>query len=157
NASPAADGVPPLLALDAEVELASTEGLRRMPLSDFVVGNRKTARRADEVLSAVIVPRGLDDAASAFLKLGARRYLVISIAMVRAIVKIDPGDQVEQARVAVGSCSITARRLAELESALLGAPAKPGIGELAQSRHLAALAPIDDVRATAVYRQDAAL
>jgi CO/xanthine dehydrogenase FAD-binding subunit len=157
NASPAADGVPPLLALDAELELTSIAGVRRMPLSHFLVGNRKTARRGDEVLSAVIVPRGLDEARSAFLKLGARRYLVISIAMVAAVLKSDGEGRVGQARVAVGSCSVTAQRLPQLESALAGAPCKPGIGEVAGPGHLAALSPIDDVRATAAYRRDAAL
>jgi len=88
NASPAADGVPPLLALDAEVELVSAAGSRRMSLANFIVGNRKTLCRPDEILSSVIVPRLLDDARSAFLKLGARRYRVISIAMVAAIVKV---------------------------------------------------------------------
>ena len=157
NASPAADGVPPLLALDAHVELSSVEGVRRMPLGEFVIGNRKTARRPEEVLSAVIVARKLDDACSAFLKLGARRYLVISIAMVAAIVKADSAGRVEQARIAVGSCSITARRLTDLETALLHAPVKPGISELVKPEHLAVLSPIDDVRATAAYRQDAGL
>ena len=89
NASPAADGVPPLLALDAEVELASQSGVRRIPLAGFLLGNRRTLRHADEVLSAVIVSRGLDHARSAFLKLGSRRYLVISIVMVAAIVDAD--------------------------------------------------------------------
>jgi CO/xanthine dehydrogenase FAD-binding subunit len=157
NASPAADGVPPLLALDAEVELSSVEGVRRMPLGEFVIGNRKTARRPEEVLSAVIIPHGLEEGSSAFLKLGARRYLVISIAMVAAIVKADSGGQVEQARIAVGSCSITARRLNELEAVLLHAPAMPGISELVKPEHLAGLSPIDDVRATAAYRHDAGL
>ena len=56
NASPAADGVPPLLALDAEVELASKSGLRRMALTDFLLDNRKTQRKSDELLTAVLVP-----------------------------------------------------------------------------------------------------
>ncbi|MGH9551787.1 MAG: FAD binding domain-containing protein, partial [Terriglobales bacterium] len=94
NASPAADGVPPLLALDAEVELASAAGRRRVLLADFIVGNRKTLRRPDEILAAVLVPRGLDDARSVFVKLGARCYLVISIAMVAAVVKTDAGGRV---------------------------------------------------------------
>ena len=157
NASPAADGVPPLLALDAEVELVSSAGKRRLPLADFIVGNRKTLRRPDEILANVIVPRGLDDAASAFLKLGARRYLVISIAMVAAIVKTDPTGRVAEARVAVGSCSATAQRLTALERALVGAPARPGLGAVALAEHLAGLSPIDDVRATAIYRNQAAL
>src|ERR1700737_2473782 len=80
NASPAADGIPPLLILDAQVELASCSGVRRLPLKAFIVGNRKTRRRPDEILSSVVVSLSLQDAASVFLKLGARRYLVISIA-----------------------------------------------------------------------------
>jgi CO/xanthine dehydrogenase FAD-binding subunit len=115
NASPAADGVPPLLALDAEVELVSKTGARRMPLAEFIVGNRKTQRRADELLTAVMVPRSIEDAASTFVKLGARRYLVISISMVAAVVLLDDAGRVADARVAVGSCSAVARRLRELE------------------------------------------
>src|SRR5207248_978304 len=94
NASPAADGVPPLLALNAEVELVSNGGTRRVPLSDFIVGNRKTLRRPDEVLSCVRVARDADDAASHFVKLGARKYLVISIAMVAVVLKKDSSGQI---------------------------------------------------------------
>jgi CO/xanthine dehydrogenase FAD-binding subunit len=157
NASPAADGVPPLLTLDAEVELISIAGVRRMALSEFVVANRKTIRRPNEMLSAILVPRGLDDAPSAFLKLGARRYLVISIAMVAAVVKTDPESRVVQARVAVGSCSVTARRLVELERDLIGSEIAPGWTSRVSPEHLRGLSPIDDVRATAAYRKDAAL
>ena len=156
NASPAADGVPPLLALDAEVELAGPGGQRRMPLAQFLVGNRKTQRRADELLTTIWVPRGLEAAKSAFSKLGARRYLVISISMVAAVVLVE-GGQVAAARVAVGSCSAVAKRLTELERALAGVRADNGLGQVAQSEHLAALTPIDDVRATADYRRDASL
>jgi CO/xanthine dehydrogenase FAD-binding subunit len=157
NASPAADSVPPLLALDAEVELVSTTGTRRIPLSKFIVGNRKTVRRPDEILAAVIVPRTMDEAKSVFLKLGARRYLVISIAMVAVVVKTDASGRIADARVAVGSCSVTAQRLAGLERELIGAPAQTGIGTLVRQEHLFSLSPIDDVRATANYRLDAAL
>jgi CO/xanthine dehydrogenase FAD-binding subunit len=157
NASPAADGVPPLLALDAEVELASAAGRRTMPLAEFVEGNRKTARRADEILSVVRVPRRMENANSAFLKLGARRYLVISISMVAAVVQADEAGRVADARVAVGSCSAKAQRLHELERALVGRPARAGIGSTVRTEHLATLSPIDDVRATAEYRRDASL
>jgi CO/xanthine dehydrogenase FAD-binding subunit len=157
NASPAADGVPPLLVLEAEMELVSVAGVRRVPLVDFIVGNRKTLRRPDEILASVIVPHKLDDAASAFLKLGARRYLVISIAMVAAVVKTDSAGLVAEARVAVGSCSVTAQRLTALERALVGAPARMGLGALASTQHLKPLSPIDDVRATAAYRGDVAV
>ena len=157
NASPAADSVPPLLALDAEVELVSAVGTRRVSLSDFIVGNRKTVRRPDEILANVIVPRTVDDAASAFLKLGARRYLVISIVMVAAVVKTDNAGRVTDARIAVGSCSAVARRLTLLERALVGVPACNGLGATTLAEHLAQLSPINDVRATATYRNDAAL
>jgi CO/xanthine dehydrogenase FAD-binding subunit len=157
NASPAADGVPPLLILDAEVELASCSGVRRLPLKDFIVGNRKTRRRPDEILSSVIVTLSLQDAPSVFLKLGARRYLVISIAMLAALLAHDGNGRVREARIAVGSCSATAQRLLELERDLAGQPLRRGLSSLARASHLAALSPIDDVRATAAYRRDATL
>jgi CO/xanthine dehydrogenase FAD-binding subunit len=157
NASPAADSVPVLLALDADVELISTAGARRVPLSKFIVGNRKTVRHADEILAAVIVPHTIDNAKSVFLKLGARRYLVISIAMVAVVMKTDNNGTIADARVAVGSCSVTAQRLVALERELIGVRAQAGISSLVRVDHLSALAPIDDVRATATYRRDAAL
>jgi CO/xanthine dehydrogenase FAD-binding subunit len=156
NASPAADGIPPLLALDAEATLVSVSGMRRMPLASFVLGNRKTVRRADEILSAISVPRRLEDSASAFLKLGARRYLVISIAMVAANLRIDEHGKIAEALLAVGACSASALRLRTLEGFLCGAPAEQGIGNLVKPEHLAELSPIDDVRATAEYRRNAA-
>ena len=94
---------------------------------------------------------------SVFLKLGARRYLVISIAMVAVAITKDPVGRVADARVGVGACSAVAQRLTELERALLGLPVRAGLGSIASAEHLAQLSPIDDVRATASYRRDAAL
>jgi len=156
NASPAADGVPPLLALDAEVELVSKVGVRRMQLADFIVGNRKTQREPDELLTAVLVPRALENAASTFVKLGARRYLVISISMVAVVIRVRER-RILEARVAVGSCSAVARRLRALENELVGASVRDGLGAVVRQEHLAPLSPIDDVRATAEYRMDASL
>jgi CO/xanthine dehydrogenase FAD-binding subunit len=156
TASPAADGVPPLLALDAEVELTSRRGHRRVPLRDFIASYRKTLIGADEILTAVVAPRTIDGP-SAFLKLGVRRYLVISIAMVAAVVEIDADRSVKQARVAVGACSAVAQRLGALERDLKGAVAQPGLGALARPDHLEVLSPIDDLRGTAGYRLDATL
>ena len=153
---PAADGVPPLLALDADVELASHKGLRRLPLRDFMASYRKTLIHADEMLTAVVVPRTIEGP-SAFLKLGARRYLVISIAMVAAVMEIDTDRRVKQARVAVGACSAVAQRLWELERDLTGAVAGPSLGALVRPAHLEVLSPIDDLRGTADYRRDATL
>jgi CO/xanthine dehydrogenase FAD-binding subunit len=99
----------------------------------------------------------MDGAASVFLKLGVRRYLVISISMVAAVVKQDNAGRVAAARVAVGSCSATAQRLHQLERDLLGVPIHAGLGAVALPEHLAPLSPISDIRATAEYRRDASL
>jgi CO/xanthine dehydrogenase FAD-binding subunit len=156
NASPAADGVPPLLALDAAVELASARGRRVLPLGDFLLGSRKTTCAADELVTAVLVPRCAPDARSVFLKLGARRYLVISIAMVAAVVETRADRTIERAAIAVGACSPVARRLDRLERVLAGRRLEAGIGAVVAADHLAPLTPISDVRGTAAYRRDAA-
>ncbi|MBN8997791.1 MAG: xanthine dehydrogenase family protein subunit M [Rhizobiales bacterium] len=157
NASPAADSVPPLLALDASVELASASGTRTLPLADFIKGNRRTEKRPDELLTAVLIPGIAEQARSVFLKLGARRYLVISIVMVAANILRTADGRIAHARVAVGSASAVATRLANLEAALASAPAHTPAGSVVAEAHLAPLAPIDDVRASGAYRRDAAL
>jgi CO/xanthine dehydrogenase FAD-binding subunit len=157
NASPAADGVPPLLALDAEVELTSASARRRLPLSEFIHGSRRTALQRGEILTSVLVPRRFETAVSSFLKLGARRYLVISISTVAATVVVDKDGTVAEARVAVGACSPVAQRLVALDSALKGSRVVSGWGLVAEPHHLVALSPIDDVRATCSYRRDATL
>ena len=156
NASPAADGAPPLVALDAHVELVSPRGLRTMALPDYLRGNRRTARAPDEILTAIVI----DDVAGArstFVKLGARKHLVISIVMVAALIAIDDAGAISHARIAVGSASAVAQRLADLEQRLVGRPADASIVEFATSDEFMALSQIDDMRATADYRRDAAL
>jgi len=157
NASPAADGVPPLLALDAEVELVSAGGTRRLPLATFMTGYRQTAIRPGEVLSAVIVPTLPSGTGSAFVKLGARRYLVISIVMAAAVVQRNAAGTIADARVAVGAASAVARRLPRLEAELAGLARGQRPSAVLRRHHLEDLAPIDDVRATAAYRIEAAL
>jgi CO/xanthine dehydrogenase FAD-binding subunit len=155
NASPAADGVAALLALDAEITLASHAGTRNLPLAEFVQGNRKTVRRPDEILTSIRIPRRWQDAASSFLKLGARRYLVISIAMIAASLLIEDR-HVREAAICVGSCSAKALRLTELENALVGAAIDSSMLQIVSAEHFSALSPIDDIRATASYRLEAA-
>jgi CO/xanthine dehydrogenase FAD-binding subunit len=157
NASPAADGVPVLLALEARVELASARGLSVVPLECFLLGNRSTRRAPDELVTGLILPKPAGRTAGHFLKFGARKYLVISIVMTAAVVAVDAANRVTHARVAVGACSPVARRLPELEGALVGCPADASLGDVVHARHLAPLAPIDDVRGTRDYRLDAAV
>lgn len=156
NASPAADAVPCLLALEAEVELASRTATRRVPLDRFITGVHRTALAPDELVVAIHVPNPAHEARSAFLKLGARRYLVISIAMVAATLEI-ADERVARARVAVGACSAVAQRLPSLEAALAGAPLNERLADRVDLAHLAPLTPIDDVRGSADYRRDSVL
>jgi CO/xanthine dehydrogenase FAD-binding subunit len=157
NASPAADSVPPLLTLDARVEIASASGQRDLPLGDFIQGNRRTALAPGEILTAVLVPRQQAERFTThFVKLGARRYLVISIAMIAVAIERTADGAIAQARVAVGSCSAVAQRLPQIETALTGARSVSDIAGAVTPARLASLSPIDDVRATADYRRDAA-
>ncbi|MCA1660170.1 MAG: FAD binding domain-containing protein, partial [Verrucomicrobiaceae bacterium] len=156
-ASPAADGVPPLLALNAEVELVSLDHVRRLPLAAFITGYRKTALARGEILSAVLVPKTFGNARSSFLKLGARRYLVISIVMVAAVVRRGTDGRIADVRVAVGAASAVAQRLTALETDLRNLAADVRAAVIVAPHHIAGLSPIDDVRATAAYRNEATL
>jgi CO/xanthine dehydrogenase FAD-binding subunit len=157
NASPAADGVPVLLALDAEVEVASRTKRRRLALGDFITGNRRTVLEGDELVTGLRIPLPARPARGTFLKLGARRYLVISIAMAGALVERAADGSVAAARIAVGACSEVAQRLGGLEDDLAGRPLTAAITQVPRPHHLDGLHPIDDTRATAEYRLDAAL
>ena len=156
NASPAADGVPPLLTLEAEVELATCNGSRQMPIGEFLQGVRKTALQPGEIMVAIHVPKSATQGRAGFAKLGARKYLVISIAMVAMRLEISDGI-IRHAAVAVGACSPVARRLRGFEQALEGARAdesdrwQQALADDISRR----LSPIDDIRADATYRREA--
>jgi CO/xanthine dehydrogenase FAD-binding subunit len=155
NASPAADGVPALLILDAEVEIGSAAGRRTEPLATFITGNRKTVLRKNELVTAIRLPKPSLTGSSSFFKLGARRYLVISIAMAAVRLVVDDA-VVTDAAIAVGACSAVARRLSELERTLIGQPARSVGARPLDPAFLAELTPIDDVRGSADYRLAAA-
>ncbi|WMS44039.1 FAD binding domain-containing protein [Acuticoccus sp. MNP-M23] len=155
NASPAADGVPALLALGASIEVAGSGGLRTEPLSAFLTGVRQTSLAPGEMVTAILIPPHGAAARGAFVKLGARRYLVISIAMAAAVLETENG-HISAARVAVGACSAVAARLPALEAALAGTLVADAPCAVAAD-HFADLAPIGDVRASAPFRMEAAL
>ncbi len=156
NASPAADGVPCLLTLDAQVEMTSQSGSRILPLDGFLLGPRHTALQPGEILSAVLVPKSAARGRSAFVKLGARKYLVISIAMVAVrLTEID--GKIDTAAVAIGACSATAKRMSELERALSGMALHDDFtAEISDDLITSSLTPIADIRADAGYRSHAA-
>ena len=156
NASPAADGIPNLLALDAEVELRSASARRSLPLGAFVLGNRQTAIRHDELVTAIRVPHQPTTARSLFLKLGARSHLVISMSMVAIVIVPSEDQRIARATISVGACSAVAQRLFSLEQSLAGTPLTAAAASL-DDRHVESLAPIDDIRASASYRRAATL
>lgn len=157
NASPAADGIPNLMALDTAVELRSQAGTRLVPVADFVTGNRRTVRKPDEMVTGLLVPENDRDAESHFLKLGARRYLVISIAMIGAVIEWTTDRRIAAVRLAIGACGPVAQRLPLLEQALRGREADTDLPAVLRPEHIAGLTPIDDVRGTADYRRDAVM
>jgi N-methylhydantoinase B len=155
TASPAGDGIPNLLALEARVELAGGDARRVVPLAAFLTGYRATSLRPDEIVTALLIPR-LADARGGFEKLGARRYLVISVAMAAGVVATDAAGRITTARLALGACSAVAQRLPALEAALHGVALRDA-AQVPDAAHLAHLDPIDDIRGSAAYRRHAAL
>lgn len=155
NASPAADGVVALLALAAEVEVASAQGVRRVALADFILAPRRVALGPGEMVSTVVIGSQAAQGRSRFLKLGARAHLVISIASV-AVRLVDREGCVADVAIALGACSAVPRRLGALEAALMGLPLARVAGAVDRDLVARALDPIGDVRASADYRRTAA-
>lgn len=139
TASPAGDALPPLLTQAAEVVVASLRGERRLPLSEFLLGVKRTALRPDELITAVRVrPSG---ASQTFMKVGPRNAMVISVCSLALEVDHEQGEL----RAAFGSAAPTVR--------LVTAPLDGAVGFPEQVA--AAASPIDDVRGTAAYRRHA--
>ena len=156
NASPAADGVPCLLSLDASVELISTNGKRILKLDDFIKGSRNTELKKNEILSAILIPQKTERGHSSFVKLGARKYLVISIAMVACKINLD-GDIISDIAISIGSCSAVARRLGELENTLIGKNVNSDLTQdIYNFDYKNHISPINDIRGTDAYRLEVA-
>ena len=153
DGSPAADTAPPLLVLGAEVELASREGTRRVPLDEFFVHVRETVRRPDELLVSVRWPAPAPGSVGAFRKLALRKADAISVVSAAVMVEPDENGRCGQARIALGAVAPTPIRARAAEEALRGeALTAETIGQAAR---LAAetVSPIDDIRGSADYRQ----
>ena len=150
NASPAADAVPNLMALDAEVKLKSLRESRSLSLEEFILGNRKTAIKAEELVRGIFIPCPSINARGNFEKLGTRSYLVISIVMVGVVAELNEEDEILELKVSVGACSPVAKRLRILENDVVGQ--KLNTIEI-QPRYLESLQPIGDIRASATFRK----
>ncbi len=152
TASPAADAVPALLALDAELVLASVAGERRVPLSGFLLGPGKTNLRPGEALTSIRFRPQAPGTGSRFLKLGRRRAMAISVANVAALVQVR-GASIVTSRLAMGALAPTVVRCAPAEAYLEGMSADPFSFAAAAVRVQETICPIDDVRASAAYRR----
>jgi carbon-monoxide dehydrogenase medium subunit len=153
DASPAADTSPPLLVLGAQVVLESAGGTRRLPLEEFFLGVRKTARRADELLTTVEFPRPKPEARCFYYKLGKRKADAISIVSVAMLLELEAGS-IRDARIALGAVGPVAMRAKKAEELLRGNRLSESLLSSAASAAAAESKPIDDFRAGARYRRD---
>jgi CO/xanthine dehydrogenase FAD-binding subunit len=151
NGSPAADSSPALLVYDAEVELISVRGSRRLPYADFHTGYKSNAMTADELLFAVHLPLRFGQHQQYLRKVGTRRAMAISKVALAATAIIQAG-VVEEIRLAAASLAPFPARLHQTEAALLGKTINPGTIHAAQAALRSEAKPIDDIRSTATYR-----
>ena len=156
NGSPAADSSPTLLVYDAEVELISARGRRRIPYPAFHIGYKRTAIAADELLFAVHLPRCFAAHRQYLRKVGTRRAMAISKVALAATARLE-GDIVREIRLAAASLAPVPARLVKTEAALLGKPVSRETLLAARAALLEEAAPIDDIRSTAEYRRQVAV
>ena len=151
NASPAADSIPCLLALDAKLELSSMNNQRIIPVDEFILGSRKTNLEQGEILTSIIIPKEKENGSSSFRKIGARKYLVISISMVACRILIS-NNIIEDISISVGSCSEVAKRIFSIERQLIKKDINEDVFNQVDFSQLNEISPITDIRSTQVYR-----
>jgi xanthine dehydrogenase iron-sulfur cluster and FAD-binding subunit A len=153
TASPANDTIAPLMAFHARVHLRSERGERVVPLLDFYAGVRKTVMEEDEILTSISFPAPASSTVSAFLKVGLRNAQAISVINTAAVLAIEDG-KVEKAAIALGSVAPTVIRARPAEEYLAGKALTGDVIEKTGKLAGEAARPIDDLRGSAVYRQE---
>ena len=151
NASPAADSPPALLAYDAEVELVSINGARRVAYQTFHTGYKQTVMRADELLSRVYLPRTTSGATQYYRKVGTRKAQAISKVCFSGLARMKDGT-IDDIRLAFGSIAPVPFRGLKTESILRGALLDQQVVDKAKVELSREIAPIDDIRSTRNYR-----
>jgi CO/xanthine dehydrogenase FAD-binding subunit len=156
TASPAGDALPPLYVADAEVELASVGGTRRVPIGEFVTGPKRTCAREGELIAAFVMPAA--DGAQQFAKIGTRNAMVIAVCSVALAI----WPERRAVRVCLGSAGPTPLRAHDAEEFVAGVLEWDSLAPLADAQLArfgelvaAAAQPIDDVRGSAAYRRHA--
>jgi carbon-monoxide dehydrogenase medium subunit len=150
NASPAADGVVPLLALEAKVIVASLAAEREIPAAEFFTGPGRSVLQLNELIVGVAFTK-TTAMQSAFIKFGLRKAMAISLASIGLVVGLD-GDRAGQVHIALGSLAPTTIRARQTEDYLTGKPLTPEVVAGAQEIIRTEVNPISDVRASREYR-----
>lgn len=152
--SPAADVVPPLMALDARVSLLSkTRGSRDVPMSEFILGPRKTILEQGDLITEISFPALEGDFRSGYFKFALRKAMAISLVSGAVVLHMD-GDKIQKAGLALGAVAPTPYRVTEGEQMLAGEkPTEALVREVAKVA-AASANPIDDIRASAEYRRE---
>jgi len=156
TASPAGDTLPALYVLDAQVEIYSAQGRRRLPIHEFITGPGCTALEQGEILGGVIIPLQLYKASCGFFKIGHRKALAIAVVSLAAIWQTDRDRILRKVKFAWGSVGPKIMVFPELEKWLMGKPLNEQVLQEAKKLVSQSLLPIDDIRATADYRKKSA-
>jgi carbon-monoxide dehydrogenase medium subunit len=153
TASPANDSISPLMALGAQLELASSSGRRMVPLQDFYTGVRKTVLEPVELVSDIRFPLPAEGARSTFFKLGLRRAQAISVVNVAIVLEFE-GEHVSKAALTLGSVAPVILHARAAEAFLAGKALSEAVIEEAAALAAGAASPIDDLRGSASYRRE---
>jgi len=153
NASPAGDTLPVLAALDAELEVGSYRGTRRIPFNNFYTGYRQTVLAADELVLAIHLPKKQPDERLFFYKVGTRRAQAISKVVMAVKARVEPPHTVRVIQIGLGSVAPTVIRAKETERLLMGQPLSPELIEQAKETIVQEIQPITDFRSTEHYRR----
>lgn len=152
NASPAADSPPALMVYDAEIELISAKGARRLAYRDFHTGYKKMQMRDDELIWRIHLSRALKRGKEYYRKVGTRKAQAISKICFAASANVERG-RISEVRIALGSVAPTVLRAAKTEKILNGEELSSALQKTAQETLGREISPIDDMRSTAVYRR----
>ena len=155
NGSPAADAPPALLVYDAEIELISHRGARRLPYCDFHLGYKQSVLEGDELVLALHLPRRFSKHAQYLRKVGTRKAMAIT-KVALACTAIIEAQLITEIRLAAASVADRPVRLLAAESALLGNVLSDETITNARLMLLDEVKPIDDIRSTAAYRKQVA-
>jgi CO/xanthine dehydrogenase FAD-binding subunit len=154
TAVPSMDSGPTLVALDAIVTVAGTEGKRQMPLVDFFVGPRKTVLKSHELLVEIIIPKENVGKPAHFLKFGLRKGQALALVNVAAAFWVGDGNTFKAPRIALGAVAPKVIHAPSAESFLEGKPITPEAMAEAGTLAVNDAKPINDFRASAAYRRD---